>query len=188
MIMGARKADIDSIRELKDYIYEKSGVANKSLRALERTGYTEFAYGKAMEFLETEYQTIKFPQAVAKRPTSDLIKQALFLHDFLEKPTRTVGGARAARKAMERGIELLNEMGYKIPTDKERLSRITKVLTRTGVNLTGEVRYLLMESIDQAFDNGYTEDEIEESLNKYQSAEAEFNDVMELFKRGRARA
>ena len=188
MIMGARKADIDSIRELKDYIYEKSGVANKSLRALERTGYTEFAYGKAMNFLETEYQSIKFPQAVAKRPTSDLIKQALFLHDFLNKPTRTVSGARAARKAMERGIELLNEMGYKIPTDKERLARITKVLTRTGVNLTGDVRYLLMESIDQAFDNGYTEDEIEESLFKYQSAEAEFNDVMELFKKGRARA
>ena len=47
MIMGARRADADSIRELKNYIYEESGVANKSLRALEKSGITEYAYGRA---------------------------------------------------------------------------------------------------------------------------------------------
>ena len=90
MIMGARKADVDSVRELKDYIYEQSGVANKALRALEKAGITEYAYGRAYTFLNTEYQSIKFPQAVAHRDTQDMIKQALELHRFLSSDRKSV--------------------------------------------------------------------------------------------------
>lgn len=72
MIMGARRADVDSIRELKDYIYEASGIANKSLRALEKAGYTEFAYGRAMTFLNTEYQSIKYPVPATNRPVEEM--------------------------------------------------------------------------------------------------------------------
>lgn len=197
MIMGARKADIDSIRELKDYIYEKSGVANKSLRALERTGGdTEYAYGKAMEFLETEYQSIKypqgvakrpkFPQAVAKRPISDLIEQAQFLDNWLSLDTRTVKGARKSKEDSIRGLIALRELGYNVSTDTERMARISKIMLRTGVKLVDDLRYEFIEMLSEAFENGYSEDEIEENILKWQADDVTYNSLVTLFKTNRS--
>lgn len=179
MIMGARRADVDSVRELKDYIYEKSGVANKSLRSLEKAGITEYAYGRAMVFLQTEYQSIKFPQAVAKRDTDELINQALELHRFLSSKTHTVKGAKAARKAQLKGIEMLNKLGYNIPTDSERLSRISKVLGNDGLRFTGTIRYELMEGIDQAYESGLTDREIQLAIDRYSSGEIMYDQLFE---------
>ena len=184
MIMGARRADVDSIRELKDYIYEQSGVANKSLRALEKAGITEYAYGHAMEFLNTEYQSIKYPQAVAKRPVEDLIKQALNLHKFLESKTRTVRGAKAAKKAQLEGIKLLNEMGYNIPTDKERLARITRILGNDGLKFTGTIRYELMEAIDSTYDSGLTDAEVQMYIDRYYTGEIVYDRLLDGLKQG----
>lgn len=179
MIMGARRADVDSIRELKDYIYEQSGVANKSLRNLEKAGITEYAYGRAMTFLETEYQSIKFPQAVAKRPTDELLRQALELHKFLSSPTHTVRGAKQAKKAQLRGIEMLNRLGYNIPTDTERLNRITRTLGNDGLRFTGTVRYELMEAIDSAFEEGQTDEEVQLAILRYSSGEIHYDRLKE---------
>lgn len=178
MIMNARRGDVDSIRELKNYIYEKSGVANKSLRALEKAGYTEYAYGRAYTFLNTEYQSIKFPQAVAKRETEDLIKQALELHKFLKSPTRTVKGARSAKQAQMRGIQLLRDLGYDIPSDRERLNRITKALGTDGLKFTGTVRYELMEAIDQAFMEGASDEDVQLMINRYSSGMISYNKLL----------
>ena len=179
MIIGAKKADVDSIRELKNYIYEESGVANKALRSLEKAGITEYAYGHAMTFLQTEYQSIKYPQAVAHRDTEDLIKQALNLHKFLKSPTRYVKGAKEARKKQLRGIELLNEMGYNIPTDRERLNRITRILGNDGLRFTGTIRYELMEAIDSTYDSGMTDDEVQLIMDRYWSGEIMYDRVLE---------
>lgn len=182
MIMGARKADVDSVRELKDYIYEQSGVANKSLRALEKAGITEYAYGRAMTFLETEYQSIKFPQAVAKREPPELIKQALELHRFMSSPTRTVRGAKAARKAQIRGIQMLNKLGYSIPTDSKTLSRISKTLGNDGLKFSGTIRYELMESIADAFENDKTDEEVQLIINRYASGEIMYDKMLQELK------
>ena len=179
MILGARKADADSIRELKDYIYEQSGVANKSLRALEKSGLTEYAYGRAMTFLNTEYQSIKFPQAVAHRPVEDLLKQAMELHKFMKSSTRTVRGARAAKKAQMRGIKMLQELGYQIPTDKERLNRISRVLGNDGLRFTGTIRYELMEAIDHAFEEGATDEEVQLTIDRYASGEIYYGKMID---------
>ena len=179
MIIGAKKADVDSIRELKKYIYEESGVANKALRSLEKAGITEYAYGHAMTFLQTEYQSIKYPQAVAHRDTEDLIKQALNLHKFLKSPTRYVRGAKEARRKQLRGIELLNEMGYNIPTDRDRLARITRILGNDGLRFTGTIRYELMEAIDSTYDSGMTDDEVQLIMDRYWSGEIMYDRVLE---------
>lgn len=179
MIIGAKKADVDSIRELKNYIYEESGVANKALRSLEKAGITEYAYGHAMTFLQTEYQSIKYPQAVAHRDTEDLIKQALNLHKFLKSPTRYVKGAKKAREKQLRGIELLNEMGYNIPTDRDRLARITRILGNDGLRFTGTIRYELMEAIDSTYDSGMTDDEVQLIMDRYWSGEIMYDRVLE---------
>lgn len=179
MIIGAKKADVDSIRELKNYIYEESGVANKALRSLEKAGITEYAYGHAMTFLQTEYQSIKYPQAVAHRDTEDLIKQALNLHKFLKSPTRYVRGAKEARRKQLRGIELLNEMGYNIPTDRDRLARITRILGNDGLRFTGTIRYELMEAIDSTYDSGMTDDEVQLIMDRYWSGEIMYDRVLE---------
>ena len=179
MIIGAKKADVDSIRELKNYIYEESGVANKALRSLEKAGITEYAYGYAMTFLQTEYQSIKYPQAVAHRDTEDLIKQALNLHKFLKSPTRYVRGAKEARRKQLRGIELLNEMGYNIPTDRDRLARITRILGNDGLRFTGAIRYELMEAIDSTYDSGMTDDEVQRIMDRYWSGEIMYDRVLE---------
>lgn len=178
MIMGARKADVDSIRELKDYIYEQSGVANKSLRALEKAGITEYAYGRAMEFLNTEYQSIKFPQAVAKRPIDDLINQALELHKFMGSKTRTVRGAKDARKRQLEGLKALQELGYNVPTDRERLNRITRILGNDGLRFTGTVRYELMEAIDSSYDMDIPDEELQMSILRYWSGDIVYNDLL----------
>ena len=178
MILGARNADVDRIRELKDYIYEKSGVANKSLRALEKAGITEYAYGRAMTFLETEYQSIKFPQAVAKREVEDLVKQALELHKFLASSTRTVRGARKAKKAQLEGIQMLRDLGYDIPTDSERLNRISKVLGNDGLRFSGTIRYELMEAIDDAFQECAEDDEVQLMIDRYASGEMIYNELI----------
>lgn len=168
MIMGARKADVDSIRELKDYIYEQSGVANKSLRALEKSGITEYAYGRAMTFLETEYQSIKFPQAVAKRPVEDLILQATELRRFLGSPTRTVRGAKAVREAQMRGIRALRDIGYNIPDDPAKVARISKVLGNDGLNFRkNDFRYEIMEAIGEMFNEGMTDEEVQLQIDRY---------------------
>lgn len=179
MIMGAKRADVDSIRELKNYIYEASGIANKSLRALEKAGITEYAYGRAMEFLNTEYQSIKFPQAVAKRPTEDLVKQALQVHSFLGSKTRTVKGARAARKAQMEGLKTLQELGYNVPTDTARLKRISKILGTDGLRFTGTIRYELMEAIDSTYDANITDRELQLLMSRYASADITYNELLE---------
>lgn len=179
MIMGARRADADSIRELKNYIYEESGVANKSLRALEKSGITEYAYGRAMTFLQTEYQSIKFPQAVAKRPIEDLITQATELHKFMISPTRTVSGAKAAREKQIRGIKLLNEIGYNISTDSETLSRISRTLGNDGLRFTGTIRYELMEALSSAFDAGMTDEEVQLIMDRYATGDITYDRVFQ---------
>ena len=179
MIMGARKADIDSIRELKDYIYEQSGVANKSLRALEKAGITEYAYGRAMTFLQTEYQSIKFPQAVAKRPVADLINQALELHKFMQSPTRKVKAARIIRERQQQKIRQLNEIGYNIPTDPERISRINKALGNDGLRFVSSIRYELMEAIDAAYERGDTDKEVQMMIDRYATGEIMYNELID---------
>lgn len=176
MILGAKRADVDSIRELKNYIYEESGVANKALRALEKAGITEYAYGHAMTFLQTEYQSIKFPQAVAKRPTEDLIRQAWVLRKFLKSPTHKVKEAKKAREKQLRGLEMLREAGYNIPTDKERLRRITRIMGNSGLKTSGN--YELMESIDMALESGVPEAEVQLEIDRYASADLEYDRVV----------
>ena len=178
MIMGARKADTDSIRELQNYIYEKSGVANKSLRALEKAGYTEYAYGRAMTFLQTEYQSIKFPQAVAHRPVEDLITQAIELHHFMVSPTRKVKGAKIVRERQIAKIEQLNEIGYNIPTDTERLRRINRALGNDGLKFVSSIRYELMEAIDAAYERGDTDKEVQMMIDRYATGELLYNDLI----------
>lgn len=182
MIMGARRADADSIRELKKYIYEESGVANKALRSLEKAGYTEYAYGHAYTFLQTEYQSIKFPQAVAKRDTQDLIKQALVLHKFLSSPTRYVKGARAARAAQMEGIKMLNDLGYKISTDSDRLKRVSRILGNSGLKFTGTIRYELMEAIDSTYDSTLTDQEVQLMIDRYASGDIIYDRLIEDLK------
>ncbi len=178
MILGAKRADVDSIRELKDYIYEESGVANKALRSLEKAGITEYAYGHAMTFLQTEYQSIKFPQAVAKRPVEDLIKQAWVLRKFLKSPTHKVREAKKARERQMRGIETLRELGYNIPTDGERLSRISRIMGNSGLKTAG--KYELMEAIDMAIeDYGMTEQEVQLEIDRYASGDIIYDRVLE---------
>lgn len=184
MIMGARRADIDSIRELKNYIYEESGVANKALRSLERAGITEYAYGHAYTFLQTEYQSIKFPQAVAKRPVEDLIKQALVLHKFLKSPTRYVKGARQARAAQIEGIKMLNELGYTISTDSERLRRVSRLLGNDGLKFTGTIRYELMEAIDSTYDSQLTDQDVQLMIDRYASGEITYDRLIEDMRNG----
>lgn len=212
MIMGARRADIDSIRELKDYIYEASGIANKSLRALEKAGYTEFAYGRAMTFLNTEYQSIKypspsvnrpvdevkalqglrqssvltkdgkykFPQAVANRPTEELIKQALQVHSFLSSKTRTVRGARNAWENRLNGISMLRELGYNISTDKETLRKISRIMGN-DTSLSKDYRYKLMEHMSEKLEmnDPKIEGEIELQMLKYESGEIVYDQLLE---------
>ena len=179
MVMGARRADVDSIRELKNYIYEESGVANKALRALEKAGITEYSYGRAMKFLNTEYQSIKFPQAVAKRDVKDLIKQATELHKFMSSSTRTVRGAKAARKAQLEGIKALQEMGYNVPTDTERLKRISRILGNDGLKFTGTLRYEIMEAIDSSYDANLPDSEIQMMIDRYWSGEITYDRLVE---------
>ena len=182
MIMGARRADVDSIRELKNYIYEQSGVANKSLRALEKAGITEYSYGRAMTFLNTEYQSIKFPQAVTHRTVEDLIKQGLELHKFMTSSTRTVRGAKRARQAQLEGLRALQEMGYNVPTDTERLRRIARILGNDGLKFTGTVRYELMEAIDSTYDSQLTDDEVQMMIDRYWSGEIHYDKLLEELK------
>ena len=183
MIMGARKADPDSIRELKNYIYEESGVANKALRALEKAGITEYAYGRAFTFLNTEYQSIKFPQAVAKREPPELIKQALELHRFMSSPTHTVRGAKAAREAQIKGIQMLNRLGYHIPTDPATLSRVSKTLGNDGLKFSGTIRYEIMEAIADAYENDKTDEEVQLIMNRYASGEVLYDRTLEDLRR-----
>lgn len=179
MILGAKRADVDSIRELKNYIYEESGVANKALRALEKAGITEYAYGHAMTFLQTEYQSIKFPQAVAKRPVEDLIKQAWVLRKFLNSPTHKVKEARKAREKQLRGLELLREAGYNIPTDKDRLKRITRIMGNSGLSTRGN--YEMMEAIDMALEGGTPEAEVQLMIDRYAAADVVYDrTIMDL--------
>ena len=177
MVIYASKGDLDAIKELKGYIYEKSGVANKRLRNLERTGFTEYAYGRAYTFLNAEYMSIKFPQATKHRELEDLITQAQELHVFLTSPTSTVRGARKARARQLAGIEMLRDMGYNIPTDKERLRRINKILGNSGLKITGKYRYEIMELIDQLADSGVSQNEIQATLNRYASGEIVYTDL-----------
>lgn len=182
MILNAKKADADSVRELKDYIYEQSGVANKALRRLEQTGMTEYAYGRAMEFLNTEYQSIKFPQAVAKRPLEDLITQAYELHNFLSSPTHTVRGAKKARTKQLEGLKQLVDMGYNVPTEKEKLLRVTRMLGNDGLRFSGTVRYELMEATYEAFEKGLADEEVKLTLDRYLSGEITWNKLMRMLK------
>ena len=187
MIMGARKADVDSIRELKDYIYEQSGVANKSLRALEKSGITEYAYGRAMTFLETEYQSIKFPQAVAKRPVEELILQATELRRFLQSPTRTVRGAKAVREAQMRGIRALRDIGYHSPDDPQKVARISRVLGNDGLNFRkNDFRYEIMEAIGEMFDEGMTDEEVQLQIDRYAAGDGGplYDKIMQALKIG----
>lgn len=181
MIVGAKRADVDSVRELKNYIYEESGVANKALRALEKVGITEYAYGHAMTFLKTEYQSIKFPQAVAERKVEDMVRQAYALRNFLRSPTHTVTGAKKARERHIQSILNLRELGYNIPTDPEKLARITRIMGNSGLKTNGH--YEIMERIDMALESGMTEEEVQLEIDRYASADITYDRTLEDLRR-----
>lgn len=193
MIINSEKGDLDAIKELKGYIYEKSGVANKRLRNLERTGFTEYAYARAYTFLNAEYMSIKFPQATRHREIEDLVAQAQELHVFLTSPTSTVRGARKSRERQIQGLLNLRELGYEIPTDKERLRRINKILGNSGLKISGTFRYQIMELIDQLYEDGFYENEIQTILNRYASGDIVYSDIfleaekLKAWKRGYAK-
>ena len=131
-----------------------------------------------MTFLQTEYQSIKFPQAVAKRPVGDLINQALELHAFMKSPSRKVKGARIIRERQQQKIRQLNEIGYNIPTDQERISRINKALGNDGLKFVSSIRYELMEAIDAAYERGDTDKEVQMMIDRYATGEIMYNELI----------
>lgn len=144
MIMGARRADIDSIRELKDYIYEASGIANKSLRALERTGFTEFAYGRAMTFLNTEYQSIKYPVPSTDRPLDEVkALQGLTQSSVLTKDGKYKFPQAVANRPVEELIKQALEV-HKFLASKTRTVRGAKEARENrlnGINFLRDLGY-----------------------------------------------
>ena len=70
-------------------------------------------------------------------------------------------------------------------TDKERLSRIFKIIDKTGADITGDEKYKFIEYLDQAFDNGMSEDEIEMNILRWQSDEIVYSEMTALFKERR---
>ena len=73
MIRLSEQGDERAIQELKSYIRRSAPYANKNLRALEQADLTDYAYGRAMTYLESETLSRSFSGATRNRELSDMI-------------------------------------------------------------------------------------------------------------------
>lgn len=180
MIRMAEQGDEQAIQELKQYISRTAPYANKNLRALEQADLTDYAYGRAMTYLEAETTSRSFSGATRNKDIDDLIAEAEELHTFLRSSTHTVRGAQDAWSKQEAGLmRLRDEFGYNVPTDKESIKRISKALGNDGLKFKGNERYELMESINSAIENKLTDQEIQVIINRYASGELFYNDLLD---------
>ena len=62
MIRMAEQGDPEAIQDLEQYIRRSAPYANKNLRALEQADLTDYAYGRAMTYLESETLNKSFPE------------------------------------------------------------------------------------------------------------------------------
>ena len=59
-------------------------------------------------------------------------------------------------------------------------------MLRTGVKLVDDLRYEFIEMLDSAFENGYSEEEIEENVLRWQADDITYNSLVTLFKTDRS--
>ena len=180
MIRMAEQGDPEAIQDLEQYIRRSAPYANKNLRALEQADLTDYAYGRAMTYLESETLNKSFSGATRGREVEDLIAEAEELHTFLRSSTHTVRGAQDAWSKQEAGLMRLKyEFGYNVPTDKDSIKRISRALGNDGLKFVGKERYELMESINSAIENKLTDSEIQLIIDRYSSGMILYDDLLE---------
>lgn len=185
MIRESRKGNEQAIAELESYLKRTVPLANKNLSALERADLTQYAYARASIYLESERDTNRFSAAIKGRSTDELIAEAEELHTFMGSKTHTVSGAQSAFDKQMSGLERLRELGYEnVPTDKEKLKVINRVLGNDGLKLSGAERYAVFDKIAEAID---TTDLVEEDMtfivDRYASGEITYGKMLSDFER-----
>ena len=195
MIRLSEQGDERAIQELKSYIRRSAPYANKNLRALEQADLTDYAYGRAMTYLESETLSRSFSGATRNRELSDMIDEATEIHTFLRSSTHTVAGASDAWSKQQAGLlKLKNEFGYNVPIESDDIKRVSKLITKNpalknigrslgndGLKFKGAERYELIEAINSAIENKLSDPEIQLIIDRYASGEIIYNEVLEDF-------
>lgn len=116
----------EAVESLREWNKTASKKANYNMRALERADMERYAYGRALNFVQSEYGSNSFVggKALGLSP-QELADQVLELDTFLGRKTSTVRGAKAMEKA--RGEYLAETMGIDIKgIAKERFGKRAK--------------------------------------------------------------
>lgn len=102
-----------ALAELREWNVKASRTANSRMRSLEKSGYTQYAYGRAINYTQSVYgsNTFKGGKALSLSDT-DLVDQALEIDTFIGRKTSTTQGARAME--FSRGQYLADTLGINI--------------------------------------------------------------------------
>lgn len=193
MIRLSEQGDEKAVQELKSYIRRSAPYANKNLRALEQADLTDYAYGRAMIYLESETFSRSFSGATRNRELSDMIKEATELHTFLRSSTHTVAGASDAWSKQQAGLlKLKNDFGYNVPISSEDIKRVSKFITKNealknigrglgndGLKFKGSERYELIEALNAAIENKLSDPEIQLIIDRYATGDLIYNDLLQ---------
>ena len=148
MIRRAKEGDERAIAELKQYIRSHAQTANRNLAELEQADLTDFAYARAMKYLNVDEGASRFRGATVGFTVEELAERAEEMNTFLRSSTHTVYGAQSAWERQQAGLYSLNEAGYiNVPTDRETIKRISKALGNDGLKFTQAERYDIMDKM-----------------------------------------
>jgi len=194
MIRRAKEGDEKAEQELKQYIRSHAQYANRNLAELEQADLTDYAYARAMKYLNTDEGVQRFRGATAGTSITQLIARAEEMHTFLRSTTHTVYGAQSAWESQKSGLMALNEAGYiHIPTDRETIKRISKALGNDGLKFTQAERYDIMDKLGMALEQrakqraeegnenlaDLSDSELKTIAMRYATGERIYNDLVE---------
>lgn len=187
MIRLAKEGDPQAEQQLKQYIRSQASYANRHLKELEDAGFTDYAYTRAMKYLNIDEGVSRFRGATSGVPIDVLTARAEEIHTFLGSKTHTVLGAQSAWAKQKAGLEFLVEAGYiHISTDKETIKRVSKALGNDGLKFTQAERYDIMDKLSQAIEHRrgqggieLTDQELSLIAQRYATGERIYNNLVE---------
>lgn len=164
-----------STEELRDIVRRTSKAANARLRALEKAGYTKWAYKSAQRL--TGKETPRFTERTGKMTRQQLTSEFVALRDFMTRPTSTISGHKAQEEFYRKKAE---EYGY--TGDAMSLTALfDKYMTKEWEDILGS------ETIYLEIMSGRAARGSLEEMREKRTKELEFNGAVESDKQEGAR-
>lgn len=169
-----------TIKELENYRNQLASQANKNLLELERAGYKQYAYSRAVQNIRLieggkKRRFKKKKSGYTRENLESLRTEIEAIEAFLDYKTGTVEGAREYE---EKVTSAFRKKGYSLRNSKDFFSFLSSRLYDDLANRKIDSE-ILQEYYDRMTDEGYSDKQIRRKLQQYEKGNKSVKDLYE---------